>query len=186
MDALEFTDVAEWRNWLAANHGSSGEVWLVYRKGAAASGSIGYGESVEEALCFGWVDGLIRRIDDERYMRRFTPRRPGAKWSVSNKERIARLVAEGRMAEAGTRVVEAARVDGSWDRIPDAEREWSMPIELRDVLDADPGLGEMFEALSPSHRKQYLRWVASAKREETRRRRATRAGVMIRSGERPG
>ncbi len=101
MTALEVSDREPWRAWLATHHASEAEVWLVYYKGAQAKDGIGYGESVEEALCFGWIDGLVRRIDDDRYMRRFTPRKPKSKWSASNKVRVERLLEEGRMATPG-------------------------------------------------------------------------------------
>jgi uncharacterized protein YdeI (YjbR/CyaY-like superfamily) len=180
---FEPEDLADWRVWLATHHDSESEVWLVYRKGAAAR--IHYGESVEEALCFGWIDGLVRRIDEVRYVRRFTPRRPGSIWSATNKERVARVLAEGRMSDAGLRVVEAAQADGSRDRESTAEQEWDVPVELTDALAGDADAAAAFEQASPSHRRQFVTWVASAKREETRRRRADRAAGMLRRGERP-
>ena len=181
---LEVHDRAAWREWLTEHHATVPAVWLVYRKGAPDR-SLTYDESVEEALCFGWVDGLVRGIDDDRYMRRFTPRRPKSKWSASNKERVARLIERGAMAPPGSRVVEAAKADGSWDLIPDAERQWSMPAELEEALAGDPEASEAFRSLSDSHRRAYVRWVASAQRETTRRRRATKALDMLRRGDRP-
>ena len=180
---LEVQDSGQWRQWLVDNHVTETEVWLVYRKGD--KGGIAYGESVDEALCFGWIDGLIRRVDDTRYARRFTPRRSGSKWSASNKQRVDRLELEGRIANAGRAVIEAARSDGSWDQIPDAEREWEMPVELKRALNGSDGARDRFESLSPSHRRQFIMWVASAKRFETRERRAARSVEMLLAGERP-
>ncbi len=185
MTALEVSDREPWRAWLATHHASEAEVWLVYYKGAQAKDGIGYGESVEEALCFGWIDGLVRRIDDDRYMRRFTPRKPKSKWSASNKVRVERLLEEGRMATPGKKIIDAARTDGSWDEIPDAERRWEMPNEFQRALDQDHDARSAFESASPSHRKQFVMWVASAKRSETRDRRAARAVGVLRSGNRP-
>lgn len=185
MILLEASDRETWRAWLAESHASETEVWLVYYKGDKSTDGIGYGESVEEALCFGWIDGLAKRIDDDRYTRRFTPRKPKSVWSSSNKQRIAHLLAEGRMAGPGQRVIDAAIADGSWDEIPDAERQWEMPSELRRALDQDHDAHAAFESAGPSHRKQLLVWVASARRPETRDRRATRAVEMLRRGDRP-
>ena len=180
---LDVPDRGAWRDGLAAHHAGEAEVWLVYHKGDGVG--IAYGESVDEALCFGWIDGLIRRVDDTRHVRRFTPRRPGSKWSASNKRRIDRLALEGRIAEAGRMVIEAARADGSWDQVPDAEREWQMPRELERALEGNDAARERFGSLSPSHRRQFVMWVASAKRQETRERRVARSVGMLLSGERP-
>jgi len=183
---LEVPDGAAWRAWLGENHASEKEVWLVYYKGDKSQGSFGYEESVEEALCFGWIDGLVRRIDDDRYMRRFTPRKPRSTWSTSNKERVARLLRDDRMASPGRRIVDAAQADGSWDEVPDAEKQWAMPVELQRTLDRDQEAATAFESASPAHRKQLVMWVASAKQEATRERRAEKATEMLRRGERPG
>ena len=180
---LEVQDSAEWRQWLTDNHATETEVWLVYRKGDKRG--VAYDESVDEALCFGWIDGLIRRVDDTRYMRRFTPRRPGSKWSASNKRRIERLELQGRIVEAGRVAIDAARADGSWDQVPDAERDWEMPVELKRMLDGTHAARDRFDSLSPSHRRQFIMWVASAKRLETRERRAERSVNMLLDGEWP-
>jgi len=180
---LDGTDSAAWRQWLAANHTTEREVWLVYRKGGG--GGISYDESVDEALCFGWIDGLIRSIDGTRYMRRFTPRRPGSAWSASNKRRIDRLVVDGRLADPGRLVIDAAKADGSWDLMPDAERDWSMPAELARALEENEAAHQKFDSSSPSHQRQFLMWVASAKQSQTRERRAARAIEMLLDGERP-
>ncbi len=180
---LDGPDSVAWRRWLAANHATEREVWLVYRKGGG--GGISYDESVDEALCFGWIDGLIQSIDDTRYMRRFTPRRPGSMWSASNKRRINRLVVEGRLANPGRLVLDAAKADGSWDLIPDAERDWSMPVELGRALKEDGAARAKFDSSSPSDQRRFLMWVASAKRSETRERRAARAVEMLVDGEQP-
>ena len=187
LKTLEVASREAWRAWLAEHHGSASEIWLVYKKGAAGAGWIQYGESVEEALCYGWVDGRVKRLDEVSYVRRFTPRKPKSKWSASNKKRVAALTRAGRMAPAGRRLIEAAKKDGSWDAKPDAEKDWAMPVELEAALGkrANAKARQAFSGLSPSHRKQFVMWVASAKKEETRRRRADKAIAMSVAGDRP-
>jgi uncharacterized protein YdeI (YjbR/CyaY-like superfamily) len=180
---LDVQDRAAWRVWLASHHASEEEVCLVYHKGSAIG--ISYGDSVEEALCFGWIGGLIRSIDDTTYMRRFTPRRPGSRWSASNKRRVERLLETGLMEEAGLVAINAAKADESWDQLSDAERDWDMPAELEEILARADEARDLFESCSPSHRRQFVMWVASAKRPETRVRRARRAVEMLLDGARP-
>jgi len=179
---LDVPDRAAWRRWLT-DHQDSVEVWLVYHKRGVEG--ISYNESVEEALCFGWIDGLIRTIDDNTYMRRFTPRRAGSMWSASNKRRVERLLESGLVEAGGHEAIARARADGSWDRVPDAERKWTMPVELERALGSNGGARQKFDASSPSHQREYVMWVASAKRPETRKRRAARAVEMLLRGERP-
>ena len=184
---LEAPSRQAWRAWLAEHHDRETAIWLVYKKGEAGKRWIQYDESVEEALCYGWVDGLIKRLDDVRYVRKFTPRKPKSKWSASNKKRVAKLMKEGRMAPPGQRLVDRAKKDGSWDALPDVEKDWAMPAELEAALGrrGNAKAKRAFWGLSPSHRKQYVMWVASAKKEQTRIRRADKAVAMILAGERP-
>lgn len=187
LSTLEAPSRQAWRDWLAEHHDSESEIWLVYKKGKAGEGWIQYGESVEEALCYGWVDGLVKRLDEVRYVRRFTPRKPKSLWSASNKKRVTELTKAGRMAPPGRRVVDAAKRDGSWDEKPDAEKEWAMPAELEAALarKKNAKAKTAFSGLSPSHQKQFVMWVASAKKEATRVRRADKAVAMILAGDRP-
>ena len=127
-------------------------------------------EAVEEALCFGWIDSRLNRLDDERNVLRFTPRRRGSAWAKSNKERVGRLEAQGLMTPAGRALVEAAKIDGSWyvlDRIDDL----TMPDDLTAALAADPAAERYFAAFPPSTKKAILFWIASAKKPETRAKR---------------
>ncbi len=160
-------DRAAWRSWLAEHHESSPGVWLVYFKKASAGQSVTYDEAVEEALCFGWIDSKVKRLDDERYMQVFTPRKTGSVWSKLNKERIERVVAAGLMTEAGTAKIEAAKQDGSWGLL-DAVDDLIEPDELRVALDADRTARANFDSFADSVKKQALYWVYSAKRATTR------------------
>lgn len=180
---LDVDDRAAWREWLSDHHATEPEVWLIYHKGVTEG--ISYGDSVEEALCFGWIDGLIRSIDGTTYMRRFTPRRRGSKWSASNKRRIEKLAENGLIERPGLVAINEAKADGSWELVPDAEREWGMPTELEEALAQDDEARRHFESSPASHKRQFVMWVASAKRAETRLRRAGRAVEMLREGERP-
>ncbi len=167
-DTFFATDATAWREWLEANHATEREVWLVLLKTRVQRPSVRYAEAVEEALCFGWIDGMLRRIDDERHMIRFTPRRTGSVWAASNKARVRRLVAEGRMRPEGLALVEEAKRRGEWDRAEEREDVTAVPDDLAAALGADATAREAWERLPPSHKKQYLSWIGEAKRPETR------------------
>jgi uncharacterized protein YdeI (YjbR/CyaY-like superfamily) len=165
---------AEWRAWLEANHATSPGIELVQWRPETGRARIAYDEIVEEALCFGWVDSTVRVLDDERSTLLVTPRKPGSTWARSNKERVRRLIAEGRMTDAGLRPVEAAKADGSWTFLDDVDA-MVVPDDLAAALDADPRARRHFDAFPPSAKKQILYWVKTAKRPETRRRRIAEA-----------
>jgi len=175
---------AEWRAWLARHHSDETEVFVVFFKTHTGRPTLTYDEAVEEALCVGWIDGIKKRLDDERYVFRFTPRRPRSRWSASNKRRIARLIASRRMKRAGLAAIEAAQANGKWDEETDAEKDHTMPEELAGVLARSPKVRRFFESLPPGQRRTTVAWVASAKKSETRRRRAARAANAFREGRR--
>jgi uncharacterized protein YdeI (YjbR/CyaY-like superfamily) len=131
---------------------------------------VAYDDLVEEALCFGWIDSRPGKLDDERTMLRFTPRKQGSTWAQTNKARVERLVADGLMAPAGLRAIEAAKTDGSWDALNDSDA-LRVPDDLATALDANPAAARGFEALGRSARKAIIFWATSAKRPETRARR---------------
>lgn len=160
----------EWRKWLEANHAASTGAWVGVGKKGGRVTSLTYDDAVEEALCFGWIDSTVNRIDDHRFRQLFTPRKPRSSWALSNKARVAHLIAEGRMTPAGMAVVEAAERDGSWDLLEDVEN-LVMPADLEAALAEEPGAAAGFARLPESQRKMALYWVQSAKRPETRARR---------------
>jgi uncharacterized protein YdeI (YjbR/CyaY-like superfamily) len=162
--------IAEWRQWLTEHHADTDGVWLAGWKRASGKTPLDYGRIVEEALCFGWIDGLVNTLEDGRQAFLITPRRKGSGWSRSNKERIERLVAEGRMTDAGMSAIERARADGSWSAL-DAAEALIEPVELASALDANPDARRHWDAFPKSPRKALIWWVTSAKREETRERR---------------
>ena len=163
-------DRQTWRAWLEEHHGASDHVWLTLCKKHVSEPCVTYEEAVEEALCFGWIDGRLQRIDDRLHRLRFSPRRPASGWAASNKARVERLVAEGRMTAAGLAVVDAAKANGSWER-HDELRLDQTPDDLAAALAADREALARWRALAPSHRRQYVYWITEAKRPETRERR---------------
>lgn len=158
---------AAWRDWLAAHHGDGAGVWLVTWKKRTGMPTVSYEEAVEEALCFGWIDGRLRPIDDERSMQWFAPRRPKGTWARSNKERVARLEAAGLMTAAGLEAVERARANGSWNSLDEIDA-LIVPPDLAAALGARPGARERFDSASASVRRMALAWVTQPKRPETR------------------
>jgi uncharacterized protein YdeI (YjbR/CyaY-like superfamily) len=184
-----FKTRAAWRSWLVHNHDRSKGIWLAYYKKRSGKTSLTYEEALEEALCFGWIDSTIRRIDEERYAQKFSPRNRGSVWSRSNKARIAKLIAAGRMAPPGRTRVEAARRDGSWDReddIRDLVRAVDVPADLLEALAKDPPALAVFEKRPPSEKRLWAFWVVSAKKTETRARRVAETVKRVRAGRRPG
>jgi uncharacterized protein YdeI (YjbR/CyaY-like superfamily) len=171
----------EWRAWLAANHGRASGVWFVFWKKKAGRPTVSYEEAVQEALCFGWIDGLLRPVDEERSSIRFSPRRKGSNWARSNKQRVALLEEAGLMTDAGRRVVEEAKADGSWSALDDTEA-MVMPEDLLAALEQSPAAGERFEACTASVRKMILRYVTQARRPATRADRIERAVRVLAAG----
>lgn len=159
-----------WRAWLEEHHASATAVWLIMLKKGVREPGLSLDEAVEEALCFGWIDGRLRRIDDRSHKLRFSPRRPDSVWSRTNKARVERLVASGRMTEAGMAVVSAAKQSGRWDAGSD-ERLDRTPSELEDALAGCPEAETRWSAWPPSRRRQYVYWILQAKKPETRARR---------------
>jgi len=160
---------AEWRSWLEVNHGKVAGVWLVrFKKGKGPH--VSYDDVVEEALAFGWIDSQPRSLDDRRSQLLVTPRKTGSRWSQVNKERVARLRAEGQMSAAGEAAVRRSQLDGTWDALNQVEA-LEEPDDLRRALDAQPAGRENWNAFPRSTRRAILEWILAAKRPETRARR---------------
>jgi uncharacterized protein YdeI (YjbR/CyaY-like superfamily) len=172
-------DRATWRAWLEANHAMVKSAWLVTWRASTGRGSLDYEAAVEEALCFGWVDSTGGRLDDERGKLYFAARKPRSGWAATNKARIERLIADGRMAPAGLAAIERAKANGSWEILDSVER-LEVPDDLAAALDANKATAN-FAAFPPGARKQLLAWVAVAQRPETR---ATRVRQVAESAAR--
>jgi uncharacterized protein YdeI (YjbR/CyaY-like superfamily) len=158
---------------------------LLFYKRHTGRACISYDAAVEEALCFGWIDGKLRRIDDDKHVIRFSPRRPRSVWSESNKRRVREMIEQDRMTEAGLALVRAAKESGAWDRasqpVPDAP-----PGDLASALSRNKRAQKRFEAMAPSHRRNYIAWVLDAKRAETRARRIRQVVRRAAKNKRPG
>lgn len=168
-EAVFFSSARAWGEWLAAHAADTDELWVGFWKRGSGQPSLTWPESVDEALCHGWIDGIRQTVDDERYRIRFTPRRPRSRWSAKNVTRIAELQAEGRMFPAGLEVFEA-RV-GPRDGYKLTEGPTMLPADFRAEFERVPAALAFFEAQPVGIRRGSLRWVTSAKREETRLRR---------------
>jgi uncharacterized protein YdeI (YjbR/CyaY-like superfamily) len=173
-----------WRAWLAKNHARSGGVWLVFEKATANPNRLPYADAVEEALCFGWIDAVIRPVDERTYMQWYAPRKARSGWSKLNKTRVERLIAEGLMTPVGLTKIELAKSTGHWSHL-DAVESLTVPDDLVKALRAVPGARKYFDSLSPSGRKILLYRINDARRPETRRLRIAAAVECCASKQRP-
>lgn len=166
-NVLQPRDRGEWRRWLEQNHAVSKGVWLIYYKKSSGKSNLSLDEALLEAVSFGWIDGRMHRLDDERVRIWFSPRRKGSTWSRSNKHRVELAIENGIMTPAGMAKVEEAQRNGSWDVLEDVE-DLIIPEDLAQALADRPRARERFDALSSSRRKQLLAWIKFAKRPHTR------------------
>ena len=180
-------DGPEWRAWLAANHAKEQEVWLIYYKATSGKTGIDYETSVEEALCYGWVDSLIQKIDAEKYARKFNPRRPGSFWSASNKKRMEKLIAEGRMTPIGLAKYDPNARESISELGQQIRRaEVPIPTEISETLKANQPAWENFQRLASSQQRQYAGWVLSAKKIETQQKRLAEVIAVLEQGKKLG
>ena len=180
-EIVEVPDRAAWRQWLAERHEQRDAIWLVFHKKASDGMSPSYEEAVEEALCFGWIDSTVNRLDEQRNLQLFAPRRARSTWSASNKERVARLEHAGLLAPAGIAAIDRAKDNGSWSAL-DAVERLDEPRDLAAALDAEARARRNWNGFSASSRKGILWWVVSAKRPETRARRIEQTVRMAAKG----
>lgn len=159
---------------------------MIYYKKHAGKPSIPYEDSVEEALCFGWIDGIIKRIDDARCARKFFPRRSRSRWSESNKKRADRMISEGRMTEAGMARIDDAKNNGEWFKPNVVPKNLTIPPFIKEALAKNKKASENFNKLADSYKKLYVRWISSAKREETRLRRLEEALELLEQNKKLG
>ena len=178
---LEVRNRQQWRTWLEEHHASSPGVWLVFYKNHTLGKSIPYEDSVREALCFGWIDSLVKRLDDDRYARKFTARQPASKWSTINRRRYADLKAHGLLAAPG---LERAPTSRSGDAPRPSVS--TIPSYIEKQLKANGRAWNYFDHLAPSCRRAYIGWIDSAKREETKEKRLREAISLLAAGKKLG
>lgn len=185
LEELTVADAAAWRDWLERYHAEHPGVWLgLAKKGASGSTSLTHEQALQEALCFGWIDGQKARHDDQYWLQRFTPRSSRSRWSRINRDKAEQLVAAGRMRPAGIAEIERARADGRWDVAYAGQRKATVPEDLQRELDRDPQAAAAFAALDSRNRYAIIYRINDARRPETRARRVTKYLDMLRRGER--
>ena len=170
----------QWRKWLDEHHDSESEVWLIFHKRHTGVASIAYKDAVDEALCVGWVDSLVKRLDDRRFALKFTPRRADSRWSTTNRQRYAALKARGRLKPPG--VERAPTNRGYAPPPPRYEMPSTLPPYIETALRKRPAASRNFKALASPQRRRYLAWIESAKREDTKLRRLKEAMRLLAGG----
>jgi uncharacterized protein YdeI (YjbR/CyaY-like superfamily) len=170
-EELHVNNRSAWRSWLEKNHDTGKEVWLIFYKKHTGKPHLTYDEAVEEALCFGWIDSIVKRIDDEKFAQKFTPRKIGSKWSESNKRRADKMIMQGEMTRAGLGLVNEAKKRGEWSAASMPKRDFAVPVYIEDALRSNEKALASFMKLAPSYKRQYVGWVDSAVKEDTRKRR---------------
>lgn len=177
-------DQGEWREWLSENHEKKEAVWLIFYRKKSPKYNLSWSESVDEALCFGWIDSTKKTLDEERYIQYFTKRKPKSIWSRVNKDKVDQLIAEGLMQDAGYKSIEVAKSNGAWTMM-DSVEALIVPEGLKAEFDKWPGSAEYYESLSKSAKKMLLGWIALAKREETKQKRIIEIAENAAQGQKP-
>lgn len=177
------TTRADWRAWLAAHHDRETEIWLVYNKRHTGEPRVEYDDAVEEALCFGWIDSIVRTIDADRYAQKFTPRKARSKWSELNRRRFAKMVAEGKMTAAG---LAKAPPEDEGRAVENLPADDAVPGYIEAALRDNGAAWTNFSNFAPSYRRLYVRWIEDAKREETRRKRLAEAIGLLEQNKKLG
>jgi uncharacterized protein YdeI (YjbR/CyaY-like superfamily) len=176
---IPFASRGAWEAWLDEHHATSNGLWLKIAKKASGIETVTYAEAVDAALCYGWIDGQVNKFDGDYYLQRFTPRRPRSKWSQVNREKVAKLIEEGRMKPAGLREVERAKADGRWDAAYESPSKATVPDDLRAALEKNEEARAFFETLNGTNRYAILYQIQDAKRPETRARRIEKFVAML-------
>lgn len=170
-DWLRVQGPQEWHEWLAQNHDQKDQIWLEIKKAHAAGEGILLAEAVEEALCFGWIDGKMYSLDEESFIIRVTPRRSGSVWSLVNRRRAEALIEAGRMTESGLAAIQAAKDSGKWQAAYSSKEVPELPEELKQAFRDDPAARVCFDGWSTGEKAHYLFWIAQAQRADTRQKR---------------
>ena len=185
-EALFFKNGQEWRTWLQQNHTEKNAVWLAHYKKSSGKTGITYEEALEEALCFGWIDGKMKSLDDEKYIIRYSPRKTKSVWSKLNKEKAEQLIESGKMTEAGLAKIEEAKSNGYWDSAYTNKEIEELPLDLKKALILDKDAWYHFQRFANSYRNNYIGWVNMAESEETRKRRISEVVKRSSMNKEPG
>ena len=179
---LAFADRTAWKRWLETEHAASPGVWLKFAKKASGIATVVHAEALEEALCYGWIDGQAAPHDEDFYLVRFTPRRPRSKWSQHNRDKATKLIEQGRMKPAGLAAIHAAKQDGRWDAAYPPQSSQAVPEDFERALDENPAAQEFFATLRGVRRYSFIYRIEDAKRPETRARRIKEFVAMLAEG----
>ena len=185
-ESLFFKNGQEWCTWLQQNHTEKNAVWLVHYKKSSGKTGITYEEALEEALCFGWIDGKMKSLDDEKYIIRYSPRKAKSVWSKLNKEKAEQLISSGKMTEAGFAKIEEAKSNGFWDSAYTNKEIEELPLDLKNALILDKDAWYHFQRFANSYRNTYIGWVNIAKSGETRKRRISEVVKRSSMNKKPG
>jgi len=180
---LSFKSPKDWASWLAKHHAASNGIWLRFFKKNSGVASVTYAEALDEALCYGWIDGRLDPYDEKSWLRRFTPRRPRSPWSKRNIEHVNRLTAAGRMKPAGRKEVEAAKKDGRWEKAYDPQGAMELPADFLKALAKNKKAKAFFESLNRANHYAIAWRLQTAKKPETRARRLQAILAMLKRGE---
>lgn len=179
-----FKSQKEWEAWLERNHDTSG-VWLKFAKKSSGIPTVSYHEAVDVALCYGWIDGVMRSLDESFFIQRFTPRTSTSNWSKINRQKAEGFIAEGRMRPSGLRAIEVAKGNGRWDKAYEGQREMTVPDDFAKALKKSPTARTFFETLNGRNRYAVLYRIHDAKKPETRARRIEAFIAMLEAGKKP-
>lgn len=182
---LTFETQAKFRSWLAKNHSKEPGLWIRYAKKASGIKTIVYQEAVEEALCYGWIDGKVRTVDENYYIQRFTPRRSKSKWSRINRDKAEKLIESGKMKPAGLAEVERAKADGRWEAAYESPSNMTVPDDFSKALKKSAAAWKFWESLNKSNRYAILYQIRDAKKPETRARRIAKFVDMLKAEQKP-
>jgi len=183
---LHFATRSDWRHWLDKNHANYDGIWFVYYKEHTGKSSVPYEDSVEEALCFGWIDSIIKKIDKDKYARKFTVRKEESDWSESNKRRVEKVINAGLMTEAGMLKINAAKSNGKWDQVITIPAFKDLHPDFKIAIEKHKQAKNNFYNLSQSYRRQYIAWISTAKKAETRKKRITEALKLLEKNQKLG
>lgn len=170
-EALYFKNREEWRKWLSKNHDKENEVWLIHYKKHSNKLGVNHGEAVEESICFGWIDGKLKRVDNKKFILRYSPRKANSVWSKINKEKAEKMIKLGKMSKYGLVKIEEAKKIGSWDNAYTNKKKEMMPPDLKKALMKNKKAWYNFQNFANSYRNMYIGWINGSKTDETRRKR---------------